>query len=76
MPDQEFTIRVTGVGNGDTVTVSEGTSVADALRLAGIDPESQGVDVRLNAEPVANPTEAVLSAGSSITLVPKKPALG
>lgn len=76
MADQEFTIRVTGVGNGDTVTVSEGTSVADALRLAGIDPEAQGVDVRLDAEPVVNPSTTTMSAGSSITLVPKKPALG
>lgn len=76
MADQEFTIRVTGVGNGNTVTVSEGTSVADALRLAGIDPEAQGVDVRLDAEPVVNPSTTTMSAGSSITLVPKKPALG
>lgn len=76
MADQEFTIRVTGVGNGNTVTVSEGTSVADALRLAGIDPEAQGVDVRLDAEPVVDPSTTTMSAGSSITLVPKKPALG
>lgn len=67
-------VVIKGVGFVTTVDVSDGESIADALKRAGLNPED--VDVNVGGEAVESPAESPVEAGSEVTATPKEARLG
>jgi len=70
----DVTIRVSGVGASQEVTVEAGDTLSDVLDAANLDPEAQGTDVRVNGEAVTRDYQP--QAGDQVTATPQNAKLG
>ena len=61
-------INLIKFGEAETLTVEEGTTLADALRDAGVDPDAT---IRFRGETVSGEaTEVVLAPGDTVVAAP------
>lgn len=69
-------ITISGVGSSKTISVESGDNLDSALDKAGVNPEEQGLDVEVNGEKVASPSEHEVSDGDQVVTTPRKAKLG
>lgn len=70
----DVTVRISGVGSSQEVTVEAGDTLANVLDAANLDSEASGTDVRVNGESVS-PDYSVQS-GDQVTATPQNAKLG
>lgn len=72
----DVTIRVTGVGQSQEITIEPGSSLEDALAAANIDAEAAGLDVEVNGSAADSPSETTVQDGDQVVTTPKNVKLG
>lgn len=72
----DVTIRITGVGSSQEITVESGSTLNEALDAAGVSPEDAGLDVEVNGAPVEDAAETPVQDGDQVTTTPKNVRLG
>lgn len=69
-------VKITSPGNQADVEITTGGTLEDALKLAGINAEEQGLNVRANGSTVADPASVVPQDGDQVIATPRQPKLG
>lgn len=69
-------VKITSPGNQADVEITAGGSLEDALRLAGIDAEAQGLNVRANGAQISDLSSVTPQDGDQVVATPRSPKLG
>lgn len=69
-------VKITSPGSQADVEITAGGTIEDALRLAGIDAEAQGLNVRANGYTVSDPASVSPQDGDQVIATPRTPKLG